>query len=710
MRGGLHERQAFWARFRAGRRYLLATLLAPPLLSPGLVRAEEGMWTFDAFPAATVERKLGVRLDQAWLDRLRAGSVRLTTGCSGALVSPRGLVATNQHCVLACLQALSDPEHDRLAEGFGVDAEASPRPCPGLQAEVLWGIADITAPVFKVSAGKTGDDFARARETLLARAERAACGGDSRFRCQAISFFGGGQFKIYKYRRYDDVRLVFAPEFHVAFFGGDPENFSFPRYDLDVAMLRLYERGAPAPTRAWLTWSPSPPVAGEAVFVSGSPGSTQRALTVAQLETLRDVDNPASEATYAALRDDLIAFGARGPAQRRLAAERLFIAQNALKLIAGQNAALKNPAFLAARREEERTLTAAVAADPKLAALVGDPWAEIAALQKAYARQFPVWRSLENGAGAGSRLFWYARTLVRAAEERCRPPGERLPEFADARLALVEKAVLDDQPVNAEIEAVALRVWLEAARSALGPDDPALRTFLDGEDPATLAARLAGGSRLGDPAVRAALWRGGLGAIRARDDALIAYVLKTDPLSRAARQVWEDDISGPIEEAAERVAVVRFAVRGARVYPDATFSPRISFGRVEGWRQNGAAVGPFTTLGGLYDHSGDAYPLKLPDRWRAARGRLNPRSILDFVTSNDIVGGNSGSPVVDARGQVVGAAFDGNQASIAGDFAYDGAVNRTVVVSTVAIDEALTKVYGRGDLVRELLGGVDFSF
>jgi hypothetical protein len=321
-----------------------------------------------------------------------------------------------------------------------------------------------------------------------------------------------------------------------------------------------------------------------------------------------------------------------------------------------------------------------------------------------YGRQFPLWRQLESGAGAGSRLFWYARTLVRGAAERPKPTAERLPEYSDARLPLVEKALLDPQPVDAGLETLLLETWLADTRSALGADDPAAAVVVGREEPAVLARRLAEGSRLADPAVRAALWKGGLRAILASDDPLIAYVLKTDPLSRAARQVWENDVLGPSDIAAERIARVRFAMRRDGVYPDATYSPRISFGRVEGWRDGTAEVEPFTTLAGLYGHATDADPRRLPTRWLAAQASLDQGAVLDFVTTNDIVGGNSGSPVVDRSGAMVGAAFDGNQASLAGDFAYDGAADRTVAVSTAAIDQALARVYGRTDLVKELDG------
>ncbi len=678
---------------------LISALLA---MIPWTVRAEEGLWTFDAFPAATAEHALGVRLAPGWLDHLRAGSVRLTSGCSGAVVSPRAMVVTNQHCILACAQSLSDPAHDRLANGYGVDADEPARGCPGLQAEILVGIGDITDAVFKQSAGKQGDDFVRAREIVLYQAERAACRGDRRYRCQVISFFGGGQFKLYRYRRYDDVRLVFAPEFPVAFFGGDPENFTFPRYDLDMAVLRLYEHGAPAKVGTWLNWSTRPPIAGEAVFVAGSPGPTERALTVTELEIRRDIVNPGDLAAGAAMRERLAAYAALGAEQHRLAADRLFTTENALKVFRGQGAALNNPDFIDSRRAEEVALRAALKADPRLTADLGDPWADIDAVRKVYRAQYPLWRKLESGAGGGSRLFRYARTLVRGAAERPTPSAGRLPEYSDARLALLEKTLLDDQPIDPGLEALDLELWLDDARSTLGAGDPATAALLDGVEPRILALRLAGETRLADPAVRAAMWKGGTAAVMASGDPLIVYVLKTDALARAARQVWETDVIGPTDEAMERIARIRLAVHGAGVYPDGTLSPRVSFGRVDGWRDGSAAVAPFTTLGGLYEHATGVEPRRLPARWLAARDRLDGAAVLNFVTTNDIVGGNSGSPVVDAAGDMIGAAFDGNQAAIAGDFAYDAAANRTVVVSTAAIIEALTKVYGRTDLAREL--------
>ncbi|HEY2177243.1 MAG TPA: S46 family peptidase, partial [Caulobacteraceae bacterium] len=628
--------------------------------------------------------------------------VRLTSGCSAALVSREGLALTNQHCVLNCAQALSSPQHDYVGEGFLTEAKSEERLCPGLQAEVLVAIADATGPIFAASHGKTGAAFVLAREEAIAKAERSLCGRDPRLRCQVISFFGGAELKVYAFRRFDDVRLVFAPEFATAFFGGDADNFTFPRFDLDCAFLRLYDHGRPAATPSPLAWSRRLLSAGEAVFVSGNPGLTERGDTLAELEAARDVVLPAAERDHEAARARLAAFAATGPENRRLAAERLFDEENALKVIRGRRAALADPAFMAARRAEEEALRARVAADPKLAAETGDPWAQIAAGQKARVGDEAAWRALEYEAGGGSQLFAWARALVRAAAERARPSVQRLPEFADSRLDIIAKQVTDPRPAPAALETVLLASWLERARQDLGADSAAVATLLGGETPDALARRLASASRLADPAFRRALLSGGWPAIAASEDPMIAFVVRTDPLARAARSAYEDEVVGPDQRGQALIARARFAVGGGAVYPDATFTPRLSWGRVAGWEKGASTVAPFTTLAGLFARVDGADPL--PARWLGAKGDLDLSTVFDFVTTNDIAGGSSGSPVVDARGELIGTAFDGNEASIAGDFAYEAAANRTVAVSTAAISEALAKVYRRSALLAELAG------
>jgi hypothetical protein len=684
------------------RPVLAAAIVALVISAAGAARADEGMWPFDEAPVSRVKDALGVTLDGRWLEHVRDASVRLTDGCSASIVSRQGLVLTNQHCIVACAQQVSPPDQDYVGEGFVASGLAEERTCPGVQAEVLVGITDVTGPIFAAGTGKPAGEFATARETAIANAERDGCGGDVRYRCQVISFYQGGEFKLYKYRRYADVRLVFAPELDAAFFGGDPDNFNFPRYDLDCAFLRLYDGGKPAVTPAFLTWSTTAPQAGEPVFVSGNPGVTERQLTSAQLRTLRDVALPLLSVEQAELRGRLIELGEQGPPMRKLIASALFESENAYKVIQGRIAALHDVGFMAAREKDDWDLKARLAADAKFAEQIGDPWAEIEMAQKAYALQFVVWHELEAGAGGGSDLFRYARQLVRGAAERAKPTVQRLPEYADSRLPLDEKMLLDPKPVQPVLERLYLEFWLSKTRELLGADAPAVAMLLGKESPEGLAERLVAGSKLADPAVRKALWDGGMPAIAASDDPMIQFVLRTDPLSRAARQVWEEEVIGPLQSAGERIARVRYALENHGLYPDANFSLRLSYGKVAGWTDQGQLTSPFTTFAGLFSRATGAAPYKLPARWTGGEAKLDPATVLDFATTNDIAGGSSGSPVVNAKGEIVGAAFDGNIHSIAGDFTYDGALNRTIAVSTVAISQALERVYGDAALAKEL--------
>ena len=681
---------------------ILAALLA--IAAPRAAVAEEGMWTFDNFPASQVEQTLGVRLDKAWLDHLEGASVRLTSGCSASVVSRDGLALTNEHCVVECAQQLSTAVADYVRGGFLTDARTEERTCPAMQAEILVGVTDVTVPILNAAVGKAGDDYVAAHRGAIAVAEQGACGGDPQMRCQVIAFFNASQYKVYKFRRYDDVRLVFSPEFSAAFFGGYLDNFTFPRFALDGAFLRIYDHGRPARTPDFLSWSTLAPAGGEAVFVSGNPAATDRQLSVNELEDLRDLRMPIDELQRSELRGRLVQFAQESVEHRRIAADAIFAEENAFKVNYGRLRALTDPDFMAARAREETALKARVAADPGLALELGDPWADIASVRKIYAAQYIVWRQLELDAGGDSKLFTYARELVRAAAERARPVEARLPEYDDSRLPLIEKTLFDDQPIEPALEKLYLEFWLSKTQEYLGADSLATLAFLGKESPEGLAARLVDGSRLADPAVRQALWTGGMGAIVASSDPMIVYVLKTDPVSRAARSLWEDEVAGPIERDNEKIGRARSALAGAEAYPDATFSLRLSYGKIEGPAAHNGPGPAFTTIAGLYGRATGAEPFQLPPRWLAARARLDGATVLDFSTTNDITGGNSGSPVVDAKGEILGTVFDGNLASIAGDFAYDGAVDRTVAVSTAAITEALAKVYGRQALVKELEG------
>jgi len=685
-------------------RSLLVIALAASAL-PAAALADEGMWTFDNFPSVTVKAKYGVDIDQAWLDRVQASAARLSSGCSSSVVSPKGLVLTNHHCVVDCVQALSSPKMDYVTLGYGVTAAAPERRCPGMQAEILTSISDVTARIGQATAGKTGGDFVRARDAEAAAIEKEACAGKEQTqRCQVISFYQGGQFKLYSYRKYADVRLVFAPEIATAFFGGDPDNFNFPRYAVDFSFVRLYEGGKPVATPAHLTWNPNAPKAGEPVFVAGNPGSTQRSQTVAQLEALRDFALPTSLLQFSELRGRYIRFGEESPERQRIVTDALFGVENSFKSWRGQLQALADPALMDAKRKAEAELKAKVAADPKLAAEIGDPWGEIAKAQRERAALADRYLMLESRAGFGSDLYGYARALVRAAEERAKPAADRLSEYSDSRLALLEKNLLDPRPVERPLEALQLSFWLSKAREYLTADAPEVRTLLGKDSPEALGERLSA-SKLGDPALRKKLWDGGLAAIKASDDPMIRFALAADPQAREIRKAYEARVTGPTDRAAERIAKARFAIYGTSVYPDATFSLRLSYGTVAGWTYRDSVVLPFTYVRGLYQRATGQEPFKLAPAWTAAQGRLNPDTVFDISTTNDVVGGNSGSPLVNAKGEVIGALFDGNIHSLGGSFAYDPALNRSVVVSTAIVTEALGKVYNKPELVKELTGG-----
>jgi hypothetical protein len=667
----------------------------------GAAAADEGLWTFDNFPAAKVRAAYGVDIDQAWLDRVQAASVRLSVGCSGSVVSGQGLVLTNNHCVSDCTHDLSTPDRDLFGPGFLAAKRDEEHTCPGLVAEILIAATNVTDRMAGAGAGRSGEALEQARTAMRAQLAQAACGLDPKLSCEVVDLYRGGQFWLYQYRRYDDVRLVFAPGDAVGNFGGDPDNFNFPRYDLDCGFLRLYENGRPAATPAHLRWNAAPPVAGQPVFTAGDPGPTFREQTVAELDTHRTVALPLEMRLQAELRGRLIAFSEESPQNAAMAAAQLDDLENSYKETVGLLATLDDDAFMAARRAAEAELKAKA-----LAALgpgFGDPWADMAGAQRAYAALYARSRQLEVGPEY-SDLFRYARRLVRAAMERAKPPAARMDGYSDAELPRLQRALLESQPVFPALEQVNLEFWLSKTRELLTVDDAATQAVLGKDSPEALAQRLAYGSRLGDAAVRKALWDGGLPAILASDDPMIALALRLEPLARGAQSDFAEAVQGPATRAAEAIARARFAVYGDRVYPDGTFTLRLSYGAVAGWTDHGRTIAPFTTFAGLYARATDAPPFRLDPRWTAAEGRLAPATVFDFATTNDIVGGNSGSPVLDARGEVIGTAFDGNLPSIGGEYGYDAALNRTVAVSAAAIDAALRKVYGAGALADELAG------
>ena len=671
-------------------------------LSGRAALADEGLWTFDNFPAAAVKAKYGVTIDKAWLDRVQHATVRLSTGCSASVVSPDGLVLTNHHCILDCAQALSTPEQDYIKSGFIAANRREERLCPGVQAEILTSILDVTDRIGAAVAGKTGPDFVKARDAAIAAIEQEGCAGKTAIlRCQVVTLYQGAQYKLYAYRKYADVRLVFAPELATAFFGGDPDNFNFPRYDLECSFVRLYENGQPVKTPDHLRWSAAPPTDGEPAFIAGDPVPTQRADTADQLSFIRSIQLPQTLLRYSELRGRLTRFKEEGPEQARVATDKLFNIENRYKARYDQLLALNEPGFIEAKREADLALKAKVEADPGLKAAVGDPWSEIAQAQNVYAGLYAAYDLLEDAPATGSDLYSWARALVRAAAERQKPNGERLADFTDSRLPLVEKEVVDAKPVDLTLEQLELEFWLTKVREYLTADAPETKLMLGKDSPEELSKRLAS-SRLIDPAYRKQLWDGGQAAIEACDDPLIRYVFTTDPAARALRRAYEARVAGPVEQAQARLAKARFAIYGTSVAPDATTTPRLSYGKIAGWTAHGQTVPSFTYFKGLYARATGQPPFQLTQRWIDAQPKLNPTTVFDISSSTDLFPGNSGSPLINARGEVIGAVFDGNPYMLGGAFAYDARLIRAVSVSTAAITEALEKVYDDRGLVKEL--------
>ena len=682
----------------------MATLGAvSAILSVGATpaKADEGMWTFDNFPIQTVNTKYGTRIDQAWLDRVRGAAVRLN-GCSASFVSGEGLILTNHHCIVSCVQDLSSAENDYVKNGWMPATREEEKQCPGQTAEVLTDITDVTDRVLAAGEGLEGAAFVTARGAVTQAIQQEGCGDDPKLTCQVISFYRGGRYALYKFRKYDDVRLSFAPEFQAAFFGGDPDNFNFPRYALDAGFLRAYEDGKPAETPNFLKWNPEAPKEGDVTFVAGNPGSTSRLLTMSQLQRLRDQQLPLQLIQGSELRGRLLAYAASGEEAKRVSVDPIFGLENSFKVWYGQNQALLDPAFYGKKQAEETELRERVAADPALTQRIGDPWTELETVQAA-ARDLAVpYRQLVTSAGGGSSLYSIANGIVGLAKERAKPVAERRPGFTDAAIARTTAQLGQEVPISKDLEEIYLGFWLSKTREYLTVDNAAVKNLLGRESPEALADRAIMGTKLDDVAYRVAAAGMSVEELMALNDPLIELAMRNYDASAALRTEWDAKVNAPTARAAERVAQARFAVYGDNLYPDATFSLRLSYGAVEGWTYRGVTVPATTTIGGLYERATGSEPFNAAQKFLDAEGRVNKDVVYNFVSTNDIIGGNSGSPVINAAGEVIGAAFDGNIHSLGGSYGYDGELNRTVTVSTAAITEALRNVYRQARLLEEL--------
>ncbi len=656
--------------------------------------ADEGMWTFDGFPAEQVADKFGWSPDQEWLDHVRNSAVRLTGGCSASFVSGEGLILTNHHCVASCLFNNSDDQTDYLNDGFVASRKEEELKCPGQQAEVVTSITDVTANVTDAFAGLTGEAVTKARDTKIAEIESENCPDTATTRCQVVTLFGGGQYKLYTYRKYSDVRLAWSPEDRAATFGGDPDNFNFPRYSLDASFLRAYENGEPVSTPSHLKWNPRAPQEGEPTFVVGNPGSTSRLYTLSQIAFEREVRLPVTLATLSELRGRLIRAMEESPEHAREGLDLLNGVENSLKVYIGLNKALGDPAFNGTLEAKEADLRAKSEGNAE----IGDPWATVDQAVESYRSLYLPLRFTQPSGD----LYRYAQSLVFAAQERSKPNAERLPGYTDSALPLTEKRLLDERPVYPWLDELMMGWSLSKGREYLGVDDADSQLLLGKESPEQLAERLVTGTQLADPAVRKALWDGGMEAIEASDDPMIQYALTLADRQRELRDMTNEAYSGPLAIAGAELADARFAAYGDTLYPDATFTLRISYGEVKGWTERGNEVPIRTTMGGTFERATGNAPFDVAPGFAENQAVIDPDTTFDFVTTNDIIGGNSGSPVIDRDGTVIGAAFDGNIHSLGGSYGYDGTLNRTVVVSTDAVQEALETIYPAPALVAEL--------
>lgn len=660
--------------------------------------SEEGMWTFNTFPFERMRESVGWAPDQAWLNTAMVGTARIPL-CSGSNVSDAGLLLTNQHCVIACITSLSTAEMNYLDVGFMAYVREEERRCPNFTVQILQNVTDVTARIDAAARNAGAVTFARARDAEIATIQNECSSGPRR--CEVVTLYDGGRYALYEWRRYDDVRLVFAPERAMAAFGGDVDNFSFPRFSFDIAFLRLYENGAPARTPNHLSLSFASLAEDDVVLTSGNPGPTSRSRTAAELAFERDMGLPWQIETLTEARTRLRAYAAQGSEQTRLASTALQSVENSLQGLAGRRAALANAQGFAHVTARDQDLQTRVRRNQAAQRDTGDAWDEIERAQTAHRSLFYQYQCLELRAAERSQLFLWARDIVRAAAERGKPETERLWRYHNARLGAVAQSVRTARETSPELEALHLTLWLEGMQRRLARD-PALQRVLNGETPQSLAARLSQ-SRLADPTFRAALWDGGAEAVAASDDPLIAFVRAWDADARAARERYVTQVELPVARAHERIARARFRAFGEGRYPEATFTPRVSFGRVEGWsEQSGVTVGAFTTVDGLYARATDAAPFALGVRWLDARDRLDGDVVFNLATSTDVIGGNSGSPLLNREGRVVGVVFDSNLHALGGEYFYDRDLNRTVSVSSAIIRDALHNVYGMDALLAEL--------
>jgi Peptidase S46 len=676
-------------------------------------QGDEGMWLFNRVPKRQLKAKYGFQVGQDWYDHLQHGSVRFNTSGSGSIVSADGLVFTNQHVARTCLEQVSSSEHDYDKVGFYAKTRAEEAKCPDLELVALQEIEDVTS-IVSASTAREGTAQTARIKAALAQIE-SECTAKTKLRCEVIPLYGGGLYHLYKYKRFTDVRLVFAPEGSIASFGGDPDNFEFPRYDLDISFFRVYENSKPAHTPEYLRWSHTGAKDGDLVFVSGHPNSTDRMLTVAQLEFLRDIQEPFLLQRHIRVLMELRRFADASHENARTARRSILSLENSIKAYKGETVGLNNPELMTKKVAAEEAFRRTVVADPKLKAEYGRAWAQISDAVVKQRQLFLQYSFVEGLYGFSGRLPQIARNLVRVTNEKLLPTDDRLREYGDARLPALEQSLFSAASFYKSLDKVLLTTSLRLMEETLGPSNAIVRGVLGGKTPQEVADNAILNTKLDDPVVRRQLYDGGPKAIAASTDPLIALMRGIEADARQVRAQWEKEVSEPITQGSTLLAKARFAVEDSESYPDATGTLRLSFGTLKGYVEDGqgtvprgTALAPFSDMAGLYAHSaqhGNIDPYTIPAAWKAAEARLDLKTPVDFVSTTDITGGNSGSPTVNRDGEVIGIVFDINIQSLPCNFLYDDRLSRGISVDARGIIHALGIVYRATDLADELWTG-----
>jgi len=681
--------------------WIRASLIGFCLISV-TARADEGMWLFDHAPKEAIAKKYGFQASDEFLTHLRTAAVRFNSGGTGSFVSPDGLLFTNHHVGADCIQKLSTKEHDYMKEGFYAATSAEERACPDLEVNVLIKTEDVTDKVKEgIAANTPAAEANRLRKANMSKLEKE-CNAATGNRCDVVTFFSGGLYHLYQYKKYTDIRLVFAPEFLIAFFGGDPDNFTYPRYDLDITFFRAYENGQPAKPEHYFKWSKEGAKDGELIFTSGNPGSTGRLASMAELEFYRDVSYPFVYARLDSLIEALDAYSAKSAENKRVAQENRFGQSNSFKAYTGFLRGLRDPKLMAIKRAEEQKLKDAIAKDPAKREEYGKFWDDLATAYADYAKMYKELFLLERNATRGSELFGIARDVVRYAEETPKPNNERLREYTDAGLPSLEQGMYSDAPIHPSMEVAVLANTFEFWVKELGAKNPVVKQVLAGRTPKAAAEAYVNNSKLIDINERKRLAKD-LAAVKASQDGMIQLALMIDGPARDVRKRYEDKIESVTTAAAAKIAQARFAISGGNEYPDATFTLRLAYGPVKGYKNDAGKWVPWATdFAGLYHRATGKDPYELPKRWVDDKSKLNLSVPMNFVATADIHGGNSGSATLNTKGEVVGIVFDSNIEALPNRFVYRDENERSVHVASQGIIEALKSLYGATRVLKEL--------